>query len=156
MGRKYDLTNVEETQFINMAGEYTLKVVSVKADYTANNNPVEKVTFRTRDGLQISDEFVITDKALWKLKVFTKALKLPNVTDTDTWIDRYVVATVAKEVYTKNDGTKGEKFVIVQYAQSNLTNTLETMNGVPVEREIKQAKENNLPEIDINEETIPF
>lgn len=151
MGRQYDLTNVEETQFINEVGEYTLKVISVTPDKTANGNAVEKVIFKTKDGLQISDEFVVTDKALWRMKIFTKALKLPTVTDTDTWINRYVVATVGKEGYVKQDGTKGEKHVITKYEPSQLTNTTEaptqTANGVPVhyETEVNPFDESNIP-----------
>jgi hypothetical protein len=123
MGRKYDLENVEETQFINEAGEYTVKVISVTQEVTGGNNPVEKVVFRTKDDLQISDEFVVTDKALWKMKLFTKALKLPTVTDTDDWIGRYVKIHVGVENYTRNDNTKGQKHVIKKYEPSTLTNT---------------------------------
>ena len=123
MGRKYDLTGVAETQFISEAGEYTLKVINVVQDKTANFNDVEKVIFQTKEALQISDDFVVTDKALWKMKLFTKALKLPTVTDTDEWVGRYVKATVGLETYEK-DGQLKQKCVITKYAESNLTNTL--------------------------------
>ena len=123
MGRKYDLTDVAETQFISEAGEYTLKVINVVQDKTANFNDVEKVIFQTKEGLQISDDFVVTDKALWKMKIFTKAIKLPAVTDTDEWVGRYVKATVGFETYEK-DGQPKQKCVITKYAESNLTNTL--------------------------------
>ena len=121
-GRIYDLTNVQETQFISEPGEYLVKVISVKQDKTANFNDIEKVTFQTKDGLQISDEFVVTDRALWRMKIFTKALKLPTVTDTDDWVGRYVKITVESENY-KKDGADKQKFVIKGYAESSLTNT---------------------------------
>lgn len=163
MGRKYDLSNVTETQFLNQAGEFTLKVVSVKQEFTAYNNPVEKVTFQTREGEQIGDEFVVTDKALWKMKLFIKALKLAPVVDTDEWIGRYVVATVVKESFTRQDQTRGEKFVISKYAPPRITNSVETLNVVPVERtsapdvpERAPMPQSNLPQIDINEDEIPF
>ena len=123
-GRIYDLTNVQETQFISEPGEYLVKVISVKQDKTANFNDIEKVTFQTKDGLQISDEFVVTDRALWRMKIFTKALKLPTVTDTDDWVGRYVKITVESENY-KKDGVDKQKFVIKSYAESSLTNTLD-------------------------------
>ena len=123
MGRVYDLTDVVEAQFINEAGEYTVKVISVTEGKTEYGNPIEKVVFKTREDLQISDEFVVTDRALWKMKIFTKALKLPTVTDTDQWVGRYVKIHVGTENYAKNDGTKGSKFVIKKYEESPLTNT---------------------------------
>lgn len=135
MGRIYDLTNVEETQWINEVGTFTVKVISVKQDKTNNGNAVEKVTFADKFNAQISDEFVVTDKALWKMKIFSKALKLPTVTDTDTWIGRYVVIHTAKETYIKNDGTQGEKIVIKWYEASNLTNTVPVEVKKPVEVE---------------------
>lgn len=123
MGRKYDLTNVAETQFISEVGEYTLKVINVTQDKTQNLNDVEKVIFQTKDGLQISDDFVVTERALWRMKLFTKALKLPTVTNTDEWVGRYVKATIGLEYYEK-DGQKKSKCVITKYEPSNLTNTL--------------------------------
>lgn len=114
--RVYDLSGVEETRFINEVGEHLLKVVSVSQDKTSNGNDVEKVTFVNAEGEQISDEFVITPKALWKLKLFVKALKLPDVSSTDHWINRGVVATVRTEKYQKENGEKGEKLVISKYA----------------------------------------
>ena len=57
MGRVYDLTDVVEAQFINEAGEYTVKVISVTEGKTEYGNPIEKVVFKTREDLQISGEF---------------------------------------------------------------------------------------------------
>ena len=121
MGRIYDLTNVEETHWLNTVGEHTVKVVSVTAGSTRNGNDVEKVLFMDKDNAQIMDEFVITDKALYRMKLFTKALKLPEVNDTDQWVGRYVKINTATEKYTKNDGSQGEKIVIKSYEPSNLT-----------------------------------
>lgn len=149
MGRKYDLTNVEETQWINTVGQHTVKVLSVTAGKTNNNNNLEKVVFADKDGFQITDEFVVTDKALYRMKLFTKALKLQTVTDTDQWVGRYVKINTAKETYQKQDGSTGEKLVIKSYEPSSLTNS-----GVPVE--VVDAKGNQIPEIDIIEDQIPF
>lgn len=139
MGRQYDLTNVEEAQFINEVGEYTVKVISVTAGQTENKNPVEKVVFKDKDGLQISDEFVCTEKALWKMKVFAKALKLPTVTDTDDWVGRYVKIHVGTETYTKADNSKGSKLVIKKYEESPLTNTMAAPQATYTNDEMAQA-----------------
>ena len=149
MGRTYDLTNVEETQWINAVGQHTVKVLSVTAGKTSNQNATEKVVFADKDGFQITDEFVCTDRALYRMKLFTKALKLPTVTDTDQWVGRYVKINTVIEKYPKADGNTGEKLVIKSYEPSSLTNS-----GVPVE--VVDAKGNQIPEIDVNDEEIGF
>jgi hypothetical protein len=123
MGRQYDLTNVQEAQWINEKGEYIVKVSSVTHGFTAKGNEVEKVVFKTKDGLAISDDFVVTNVALYRMKNFTKALKLPTINDTDEWIGRYVKITVGAEGYTKKDGSEGTKHAIVSYEPSILTNS---------------------------------
>lgn len=115
MGRQYDLTNVEETQWINSVGEHLVKVISVNSDKTSNGNVVEKVTFQNESGERIKDEFVVTDNSLWKMKAFTKSLKLGEVTNTDQWIGKFVTITTGKETYQKNNGEKGEKIVVKGY-----------------------------------------
>ena len=114
-GRTYDLTNVEETQWINSIGQHLVKVVSVATDKTSNDNTVEKVTFQNEIGERIKDEFVVTDNSLWKMKAFTKALKLGDIVNTDQWIGKFVNITTGKETYPKQNGEKGEKVVIKVY-----------------------------------------
>ena len=90
---RIDLTNVdaenEERTYIKREGEFTLKVVKVTQGKTSNGNDQIKVHFQDRGGQFAMDEFVLTQNSLWKLKVFTKALKLPNIIDTNMFIDRY-------------------------------------------------------------------
>lgn len=120
---RIDLTNVdaenEERTYIKREGEFTLKVVKVTQGKTSNGNDQIKVHFQDRGGQFAMDEFVLTQNSLWKLKVFTKALKLPNIIDTNMFIDRYVKATI-KSRTTQNGGVIYE---IKKYEQSNLTNT---------------------------------
>ena len=120
---RIDLTNVdaenEERRYIKREGEFVLKVVKVTQGKTSNGNDQIKVHFQNRDGQFVMDEFILTQNSLWKLKVFTKALKLPNIIDTNMFIDRYVKATI-KSRTTQNGGVIYE---IKKYEQSNLTNT---------------------------------
>ncbi|MDY0193592.1 MAG: hypothetical protein RBR93_08695 [Aliarcobacter butzleri] len=120
---RIDLSNIDaenqERIYIKKEGEYILKVVKVTQGKTSNNNDQIKVHFQDRRGQYAMDEFVLTDNSLWKLKVFTKALKLPNIIDTNMFIDRYVKATI-KAKATQNGGTIYE---IKKYEPSNLTNT---------------------------------
>lgn len=120
---RIDLSNIdaenEERIYIKKEGEFVLKVVKITHGKTSNGNDQIKVHFRDRAGNYAMDEFVITENSLWKLKVFTKALKLPNIIDTNMFIDRYVKATI-KAKATQNGGTIYE---IKKYEPSNLTNT---------------------------------
>lgn len=141
MGRNYDLTGVEETQWIKTVGQHIVKVIGVTQGKTSNNNDVEKVTFQNQNKEQIKDEFVVTDNSLWKMKAFTKALKLGDVVNTDQWIGKFVVITTGKESFTKDNGEKGEKIVVKFYE--------------PYEHKKQQTPE-PLPEFDINDDELPF
>ena len=140
-GRVYDLTNVEETQWIKTVGQHIVKVIGVTQGKTSNNNDVEKVTFQNANKEQIKDEFVVTENSLWKMKAFTKALKLGDVVNTDQWIGKFVVITTGKESFTKENGEKGEKIVVKFYE--------------PYEHKKQQVHE-QLPEIDIDDDGLPF
>ena len=96
------MTNTEAHQYIQREGEYLLKVIKVDQDRTANFNDVIKVTFQNKSGEVHIEDFVITEKALFKLKLLTKALKMPNVIDTNMMQDRYVKAVIKTENYQKN------------------------------------------------------
>lgn len=141
MGRNYDLTNVEETQWIKTVGQHIVKVIGVTQGKTSNNNDVEKVTFQNANKEQIKDEFVVTDNSLWKMKAFTKALKLGDVVNTDQWVGKFVVITTGEETYPKNDGSEGKKIVVKFYE--------------PYEHKKQQAPD-PLPEFDVNDDELPF
>ena len=141
MGRNYDLTNVEETQWIKTVGQHIVKVIGVTQGKTSNNNDVEKVTFQNANKEQIKDEFVVTENSLWKMKAFTKALKLGDVVNTDQWVGKFVVITTGEETYPKNDGSEGKKIVVKFYE--------------PYEHKKQQAPD-PLPEFDVNDDELPF
>lgn len=121
-----DLTNIEvnDTQYLSTSGTHTVKVTGIKEDFTNNGNPMIKVSMQTKNKELYMEDFVLTDNALWKLKIFTKALKMPNVIDTDLMKDRYVIGHFERETYTKKDGKQGSKVVSKKWEESSLTNTL--------------------------------
>lgn len=157
-------TEVEDGErvYIKQEGEITLKVVKVTEGTTQNNNKQIKVHFQDKAGRYAIDDFVITQNALWKLKIFTKALKLPNVIDTNLFMDRYVKATFK----AKNTPNGGVIYDIKKYEASPLTNTY----TAPVHYETQspqydasqynqnnQAPQNQLPNVnDIDDDEIPF
>lgn len=126
-----DLTNIEETEqeklpYLTRTGRILLKVTKVKdGGITKNGNKVLKVFFKTKEGELYIEEIVMTIDSLWRLKILTKALKMPNVVDTDQMANRYVYGQFLSENYNKNDGTVGTKVVAKSWEPSELTNTMQ-------------------------------
>lgn len=159
-------TKVEdgERTYIKQEGAITLKVVKVTESTTQNNNPQIKVHFQDKIGRFAIADFVVTDNALWALKIFTKALKMPNIIDTNLMVDRYVIAH-----FKARKTANGEIFEIKKYEPSQLTNTLEQKDVIPTVHETVQQEastypplrkempaSNEVPAIDVDEDTIPF
>jgi len=142
-----DLTNVdgenEERVYIKQEGKITLKVVKVTERLTQNNNTELKIHFQDKAGRWAIDSFVLTPNSLWRLKIFTKALKMPDVVNTDELIGRYVIATF-KAKQTSKGGTIYE---IKKYEPSKLTQPYQPKVPVVVENEHGET---------INEDEIPF
>ena len=133
-----DLTGVEETEgeklpYLSRTGRILLKVTKVKdGGITKNGNKILKVYFKTKEAELYIEEIILTQEALWKLKVITKALKMPNVVDTELMVNRFVFGNFSQENYIKNDGTVGQKIVAKSWEQSELTNTLSEAPKVSV------------------------
>ena len=144
-----DTTGIEadnqERVYIKQEGSFLLKVVKV-TKHTKNNKPMIKVFFKNKLGHWAIDEFYITENALWKIKVLSKALKLPTVFDTDWMLGRYVIA----EFKAKKTQNGGVIYEIKNYKPSKLTNTYE-----PPKPDIV-VEDANGNEIDINPNEIPF
>lgn len=147
-----DLTNVEESEgeklpYLQRAGKILLKVTKVReGGITKNGNKILKVFFKSREGELYIEEIVMTIDSMWRLKTLTKALKMPNVIDTELMINRFVFGNFTQENYTRNDGTVGQKFVSKSWEPSELTNTLS-----------EAPKVNVMPTIDVDDNgEIPF
>lgn len=159
---RIDLSNIdaenEDRIYIKKEGEITLKVVKVTSGKTSNNNEQIKVHFQDINGHYAIDEFILNENSLWRLKIFTKALKLPNIIDTEMFISRYVKATM-KAKTTQNGGTIYE---IKKYEPSKLTNTYvatqpktnyENRNS-QIQQKLEPVTENEFTEEELEE--VPF
>lgn len=146
-----DLTGIEETEgeklpYLNRTGKILLKVTKVKdGGITKNGNKILKVFFKSREGELYIEEIILTQEALWKLKVITKALKMPNVIDTELMVNRYVFGNFIQENYNKNDGTVGQKIVAKSWESSDLTNTLSEVPKVNVMPTIEVDDNGEIP-----------
>jgi hypothetical protein len=74
----YNWDDIQETQYINEEGEYTLKIMSHEEKETANGNDCHVYTCQTKDGEVIKVSLYLSEKALWKYKAFVKACGLPT------------------------------------------------------------------------------
>lgn len=148
-----------ERVYIKREGVITLKAVKVTEHTSRGGYPAFKVHFQDRAGHFAIDEFVVTDSALWRIKMLTKAFKLPNTVDTNLVVGRYVTATF-KAKATQNGG---QIFEIKKYEPSKLTNTYEA----PQQQQYQAPQQQNHqqqaggqqelpPPIDIDEDEIPF
>jgi hypothetical protein len=141
-----DLTDIETNNYIDTEGEHLLRVIDVKNDrYTNNGNQILEVLFQNKEKVKHKEDFFLTDKAKFRLKLLTKALKMPNMVDTDEMIDRFVIANIQKKEVEKRDGSKMAVFEVVSWKPSKLTNTL---------TEIRTKI--NKPKIETEKEEIPF
>lgn len=156
---RIDLSNIdaenEDRIYIKKEGEITLKVVKVTSGKTSNNNEQIKVHFQDINGHYAIDEFILNENSLWKLKIFTKALKLPNIIDTEMFISRYVKATM-KAKATQNGGTIYE---IKKYEPSKLTNTYVATQpktnyenrNLQIQQKLEPVSENEFTEEELEE-----
>lgn len=153
---RLDLTNVEEKSYLK-AGRHFVKVIKQEETFSHNGKPILKVTFSDKSGAQISDDFYLTEQAMFRIKMFTKALKMPNVLDTELMIDRYVNIDVVEEPYTDKNGNAKLAYKIANYEESRQTNTLDAKDALlKVEVVVKQPMKSGMPEFDVNEDEIPF
>lgn len=150
---RIDLTDVEETVFLSAEGKHLMKVIGVdETKFTPNGNQILRVTMQSKNGEIYNEDFVLTEKALFRVKVFTKALKMPNVIDTSLMVGRYVYGNFVYEDYTKKDGSAKKIIVCKGWEESKLTNTLKEAPVV----EVIQPEKSPLPDYDVDEDLIPF
>jgi len=151
---RLDMTNVEEKSYLK-AGKHFVKVVKQEETFSHNGKPILKVTFANKQGAQISDDFYLTEQAMFRVKLLTKALKMPNVIDTELMIDRYVNIEVVEEPYQDKNGNNKIAYKIANYEESAQTNTLDQKDALlQVEVVVRQPmkQQSGMPDIDINDE----
>ena len=123
-----DVSNVPDTLYLDTEGEHTLKVVSIGEGVTANNNPVLKVSFADKDGAVFNDDFVLTEKAMFRVKNLIKALRLPDKIEAKEMVGRYTLV----ELYRKTERTQNgsfEKMVARSYKESPLQAKIDSEAG---------------------------
>ena len=128
-----DLTQVPTREYIQTPGKYLLKVIGVEEDIAkTTGNQLLKVTMMNEKKQLYIEDFYLSEKALFKLKIFTKALKMPNVVDTHMMLHRYVNANLVEEEYVKTDGCKAKRLTCNVWESDARTNTAQATPPVVV------------------------
>lgn len=71
----FNLDDIQDNQYITEEGTYTLKVVDFAVETTTNKGTkVHKFICKSEDGQQITVNLYLTEKSMWKYKLFLKAL----------------------------------------------------------------------------------
>lgn len=104
---------VKELQYVQEEGEYTFTIKAYETGESANGNEYHKYTCETADGESLNVSFYLTDKALWKYKMFVKALGLPTTGLVDfeslpsTLVGKQFVGEVTQRTSTRMNAETG-------------------------------------------------
>jgi hypothetical protein len=151
---RIDTRGVELTppaDWIKEKGEYTFKITKWEQDgYTDAGDEKFKLFMQTADGKLHSERFSTAPNMLWKIKRLEIALEAPEVYELDAIIGRYVTAEIGMREYNGKEYAEVKEW---KYAKQN-----DKLDPIPsadmVEEEIPEKTK--IPEIDIDEDEIPF
>lgn len=117
-----DMSNVPDQFELLPEAEYEVVLMNYTDQKTKDNSDLINVEFEITEGdfrgRKLWDNFVIKENALWRLKMFLKALDLPHKGqinfDSDDWINKPLKVKVYHDEY---NGKKRSK--ISDYLSSN-------------------------------------
>ena len=155
-----DLSGVDATprKYIKEEGHYTLKCVQVKeSGKTSNGNPILKFYFQNKNEELYIEDVVLTPDTRFRIKQIADAFGFTyDKVNIYNFVGLYLVAYLVKEkVKNKNDELV-EVVKCKQFSKSaKIINEIPAEGNTPVSYVQKQNSQ-NIPEIDIDSEIIPF
>ena len=155
-----DLSGVDATprKYIKEEGHYTLKCVQVKeAGKTSNGNTILKFYFQNKNEELYIEDVVLTPDTRFRIKQMADAFGFTyDKVNIYNFVGLYLVGYLAKEkVKNKNDELV-EVVKCKQFTKSaKLENQIPPENSVPTSY-TPSSRTDNIPEIDVNSEIIPF
>lgn len=156
-----------ENVYVNKEGIFLFRIEKFEEDGFTNAGDARfKLHFKGVEGgtnepvYLHSEQFNIGQFSLWRIKQVEVALKAPEIYDINDFVGRYIIANIKRENYTKKDGTPGIAHKVKSWDYCILN---DKMPPIP---EAKQDEDNGvnesikssskIPEIDIDEDEIPF
>lgn len=164
---------LNENVYVNKEGKFLFKIEKFEEDGFTNNGDARfKLHFKGGEIIENkvqsditythSEQFNIGQSSLWRIKQVEVALKAPEVYDINDFVGRYIIANIKSESYTKKDGTAGTAYKVKSWEYSDV-NDKRKLPPIPeaitnedngVIESIEQTSK--IPEIDIDEDEIPF
>lgn len=123
--KKLDFTNIEA--YVKCAeGQHVVKLIEIEETESQAGNEMLSVTFQVTKGAstgaKLYDNFVLTEKALWKLQSFLIAIGMKAdgkiVLDLDKLIGKTCIVEVAHEEYEGKTRARIQEFIKLN-AKSN-------------------------------------
>ena len=156
-----NLTGVDSTprEYIEQEGNYTLKCMAIDTSKkTSNGNVILKIMFENKDNLRFIEDIVITPNTLFRVKQVSEAFGFTydNV-NVNHFIGMYLVAFLGKTKVKNSAGDFVEVLKAKKFQKSaKLQNTIPAEGAVPIVTNTITNGKNIIPEIDIDENEIPF
>lgn len=106
---------IQESTFIGRTGVYTFKIKDMDEGQSSQGTDYHAYTCETKDGETIKVTLYLVDKALWKYKLFVKALGLEAKGNVDfeslpkSLIGRKFVGTITARVVKVLDAATGDE-----------------------------------------------
>lgn len=144
--RKIDMTNVES--FVRCTeGEHIAKLVEVQENTTQAGDDMLTCVFEvikgSSKGARVYDNFVLTDKALWKLKQLLQAFGIKAdgkiVLDLDKLVGKICNITVYHEEYNGKTKARIDEYTVIESANDEEDEDFDEDEDEEVEEE-KPAK----------------
>ena len=158
---------LNESVFVNKEGKFLFRIEKFEEDGFTNAGDAKfKLHFKgvevgTKEPVYLHNEqFNIGQTSLWRIKQVEVALKAPEIYDINDFVGRYIIANIKQETYKKNDGSIGISHKVKSWDYSTLN---DKMPPIPEAKQDENNGDNEsikpsskIPEIDIDEDEIPF
>ena len=153
-----DLSGVDATprKYIKTEGHYTLKCVQVKeAGKTSNGNPILKFFFQNKEDELYIEDVVLTPDTRFRIKQMADAFGFTyDKVNIYHFVGMYLVAYLVKDKVKNRNDEMVEVIKCRAFTKSaKLENNIPAENTTPV---VVEQNQSNIPEIDVNDEIIPF
>lgn len=154
---------LNENVYVNKDGKFLFRIEKFEEDGFTNAGDAKfKLHFKgvevgSKEPIYIhSETFNIGQSSLWRIKQLEVALKAPEIYDINDFVKRYVIANIKQETYKKNDGSVGTSYKVKSWEYSSFNDKLDPIPEVKPNENNGTNGNSKTPEIEINDEDIPF
>ena len=154
---RIDFSGVKDMNYLT-EGKHLVKITKVEDDIDWVD-----VYFIDRDGAQHKERYFLKDSVLWRLYQLAKACGAVNENkkeiDTQELLGCYVNITLAQNTFTDKFGREKTYLQVAKVEPTNIprdTKTVMQQQHQTQQMQQQQYQEPKIPEIDINDEEIPF